>query len=368
MKTGKTLQQLAAEIERQNDVKRDFIVDTRHMQMVPVDGFDDANRTVEMEVGDQLAFGINNVGHRQVGEHVAIPGRYYDHMLANARELLCTNVNHWLKATPAQRMVRTLDGTLRAFLSDKYRPLENYDLGMAVLPVLQELGIQVLSCEITETRLYIKGVDERINRDVPTGKNRMGDGSHVIFDTVLPAIVISNSEVGMGALSVETAVWTRGCTNLAVFSQHSMRKYHVGGKNLLLGDALRELMSDKTKRVTDAATWMQVGDIVRGAFDQARFDANLKPMAEMVEQKIEGDPVKVVELASRRFNLIEAEGKSVLRHLIEGGDLTRYGLFNAITRTAEDLQSYDRATELERAGGQFIALPANDWKAIAAAA
>lgn len=368
MKNGKSIQELAAEIARQSNNKRDFVVDTKAMNMVAIDGFDDAHHSVEMEVGPELAFGINKVGHRQIGEHVDIPGRYYDHMLAQSPQLLATNVNHWLQNAPAKRMVRTLDGNLRAFLSDKYRPLENYDLAEAVLPVLADLRIQVLSCEITDTRLYIKGVDERIQQDIPTGKNRMGDGSHVIFDTVSPAITISNSEVGMGALSVETGVWTRACTNMAIFAQSSMRKYHVGGRNELLGDALRELMSDKTRRVTDAATWMQVGDIVKGAFDQARFDANLAPMKALVEQKLDGDPVKLVELTGRKFNLVEDEKKSILRHLIEGGDLTRYGLFNAITRTAEDISSYDRATELERAGGQFIALPSNDWKQIAAAA
>lgn len=81
-----------------------------------------------------------------------------------------------------------------------------------------------------------------------------------------------------------------------------------------------------------------------------------------------GDPVKAIELTARRLNLGEGEQKSILRHLIEGGDLTRYGVFNAITRAAEDIESYDRATELERAGGQIITLAANDWKVIAEAA
>ena len=54
----------------------------------------------------------------------------------------------------------------------------------------------------------------------------------------------------------------------------------------------------------------------------------------------------------------------MLRHLIEGGDLTRYGLFNAITRAAADLDSYDRATEFERFGGQVVELPKRDWEEV----
>ena len=53
-------------------------------------------------------------------------------------------------------------------------------------------------------------------------------------------------------------------------------------------------------------------------------------------------------------------------HLIRGGDLSAWGLANAVTRTAEDVPDYDRATELEAAGGRVIELAPADWKAIAA--
>ena len=36
-------------------------------------------------------------------------------------------------------MVRTLDGQVRAVLSDRYRRLDNYDLAENVLPILQQL-------------------------------------------------------------------------------------------------------------------------------------------------------------------------------------------------------------------------------------
>lgn len=361
MKTGKTLVELATEIERQSTTRKDFVAPTSKLKMYPLA----ANVSLGVEGVD--AFDINDLAHRQIGEHVGVPAKYYDRMRVEAPTLLADNVNHWLHTQPANRMVRTLDGRARAFLSDKYRPLENADLAEAVLPALLQLDLQIMSCEITERRLYIKAVDAKINRDIPTGKNRMGDGSHVIFDTVSPAIVIANSEVGMGALSVETAVWTRACTNLAIFGQRSLRKYHVGGKHELT-DGLVSLLSEKTKRLSDAATWAQVTDVVKGAFDRARFDASIDEMQGMEGQKIEGDVVKAVDIAARAFELQEGEKKTVLRHLIEGGDLSRYGLFNAITRTAEDLADYDRATDFERIGGKVIELPANDWKRIAEAA
>lgn len=366
MKYGKTLVELATEIQRQAENRKDYVAPTTAMQIVTP--FKDGKPgEPELELSSVDTFPINELAHRQLGEHVGVPAKYYDRMRQEAPALLAQNVNHWLDVQPGSRMVRTLDGRARAFLSDKYRPLENSDLAEAVLPALLQLDLQIMSCEVTERRLYIKAVDARINRDVPTGKNKMGDGSHVIFDTVSPAIVISNSEVGMGALSVETAVWTRACTNLAIFSQRSMRKYHVGGKHELT-DGLVSLLSEKTRRLSDAATWAQVTDVVKGAFDRARFDASVDEMVGMETQMIEGDVVKAVELAARQFDVGEGEKKSILKHLIAGGDLSRYGLFNAFTRTAEDLADYDRATDFERIGGKIIELPANDWKRIAEAA
>jgi hypothetical protein len=66
--------------------------------------------------------------------------------------------------------------------------------------------------------------------------------------------------------------------------------------------------------------------------------------------------------------LTQDEQSSVLRHLIEGGDLSQYGLINAVTRTAEDAKSYDRATELEMAGATVLDLKPTEWRDLALAA
>ena len=361
MKTGKSLTELAREIERQRETRKDYVVPTKMTNIVPVMG------DVMLSLSGHEALDINDLAHRQLGTYTDIPAAYYDRMRKEAPALLAGNLNHWLTGMADNRMVRTLDGRVRAYLSDRYRPLENADLAEAVLPVMLEADLEIISCEITERRMYLKAVDKRINRDIPTGKNRMGDGSHVIFDTVSPAITISNSEVGSGSLSVETGVWTRACTNLAIFGQRSLRKYHIGGRHEITENMVA-MLSDQTKRLSDAAVWSQVRDVVRGAFDQARFDASLDEIRGMEAQRIEGDVIKVVDLAAKTFSISDGEKGSVLKHLIQGGDLSRYGLFNALTRTAEDLPDYDRATDFERMGGKLIELPRDQWKRIAEAA
>lgn len=362
MKTGKTLTELASEIERQQNTKRDLIAGTANINMLEYDG------KVGVDIGKNDSFLINGLAHDQIGLHTGIPAKYYDKMLAEEPALLATNVNKWFTKYPAPRLIRTLDGRVRAFLSDSYRPLENADLAEAVLPILLDMKLDIMSCEITERRLYIKAVDERLKRDVPSGR-KMGDGSHCFFDTCSPAIIISNSEVGSGALSVDSGIFTKVCTNMAMIADGGMKRRHVGSRNAITdGEAVRHLLTDATKRATDKAIWMQVRDVVRGAFDEAKFSANTAKLAGLAQDKIEGDVIKVVEFGSKTLGYTEGEGKSVLKHLIEGGDLTRYGLFNAVTRTAQDIESYDRATEFEAMGGKIIELPKNDWQRMARAA
>lgn len=358
MKTGRTLSELAAEIERQANAKRDLVAPVSELRMVNLDD------KPGLQVGPTEHYGINEIAHDQIATFTGIPGKYYDRCRLQNPALLAHNVNTWFEnEKDNNRLVRTLDGTTRAFLSDKYRPLENVDLAEAVIPVLLDMQLEVLSCEITERKLYLKCVDQSINRDIPRG-HRMGDGSHTIFDTCVPALIVSNSEVGYGQLSVETGVWTRACTNMAVFGKE-MKKRHVGARHELTADTVMELLSDETRMATDKALWLQVRDVVKGAFDEARFQARMDKIAGTVEQKFEADPVKVVDFTAKRFGMTDGERSSVLTHLINGGSLTRYGLHSAVTRAAEDASSYDRASEFERFGGLIIDLPKSEWQHIA---
>jgi hypothetical protein len=80
-----------------------------------------------------------------------------------------------------------------------------------------------------------------------------------------------------------------------------------------------------------------------------------------------GDPVAVVEKTVKRFGLTEGEGTGILEHLVKGGDLSGFGLLNAVTAYAQDDNlDYDRATDLEKLGGTIIELKPNQWQELAA--
>lgn len=366
MKTGRTLAELAAEIERQAQTKHDYIADTRRMHIVPTEGTNE----VALELEGVGKYPINDIAHGQIAEHAGIPKQYYERMRSEAPALLSNNIETWFNRYPAERMVRTLDARNRAFLSNSFRPLDNFDFANVILEAAANRRLDIISCEVTERRLYIKAVDKS-EVQVPVGY-KMGDGSHKIFDVCAPAFIASNSEVGYGRLVLETGVYTKACTNLAWFADGGMKRTHLGSRHKIVEatgvENIDHLLRDETRAKSDEALWMQLRDVLGAAFDPKRIEARTTKLAEAAEQKITGNPAKVIEVATKQLGLTEAEGGSVLRHLIEGGSLSQYGLHAAVTRSAQDVQDYDRATELEYIGGRIIELPRAEWQRLAEAA
>ena len=373
MKSGKTLQELAAEIQAQSDAKRDYVANTAAVDVACSKG------ELTVKLPGQPALEVNDIAHGQLATLTGIPKPYYDKMRQQVPELLATNVAEWFARTPSKRLFRTFDwkdeskrNTLRANLSDKYMPLDNDDLAEALLPVLLDRKLDVVSCDVTPTKLYIKAVDKQLFRDVPIGF-KMGDGSHRLFDTCAPVVIVSNSEVGFGRYVIDTGCYTRACTNLCMWSNGGMKRTHVGARHSLSDgmspEELEKLLSYQAKKKTIEALWLQSRDVITAAFDKDVFTKRCEQLAATAENKIKPEDVtEVVERVRERFTLTEGESKSVLARLIESGNLSQYGLHAAITRTAEDSNDYDRATDLEYLGGKVIELPKTEWARLAEAA
>ena len=80
------------------------------------------------------------------------------------------NINCWLMKNPERRMLRILDGKLRIFLSDRYRRMDNMELMDHVLLIIAEIkGCEIISCDITETRLYLKVLNKTIKAELVLG-------------------------------------------------------------------------------------------------------------------------------------------------------------------------------------------------------
>jgi len=345
MRQGMSIEALATEVHRIEDAKRDLIAPSTKMWV---------EEDLKMAIGDEV-FGINKLGHEQLSSKLGIPYKYYQRMQTDAPELLATNINAWFRKEPTRNLVRTLDGNVRAFLSDKFRALDNYMAMTAVLPVLQEQahtsGLQVKSTMLTERRIYLQvispGIEERIN-DKP----------------IQAGVVISNSEVGCGAFVVEKLLYVVVCSN-GLIHGHSLRKTHLGRR---LGTDevvdLSEYQQD-TIQADNKAFSLVVRDTVRNAFDREGFKKAIDGMRAAEARKIPAGKIdETIKEVTLKLGLSNDEGNQILSKLIEGADLSQLGVANAITGYANEVDDYDRVVELERLGGSIIDLGPDQWKVI----
>ena len=354
MKTGRTLADLAQELSRQIKAKQDMIVPSPLMRF-GTDSGGTSNVTVETPDG-AAQFGITELAKRQLAEKLGIPYAYFERMREKQPDLLDRNVNTWLHSENDRRLVRTLDGNVRAVLSDRYRRLDNYDLAEHVLPILQRLpGGRPASVELTDTRMYLKWITSEVRHEIQPS------------DVVEAGVVVTNSEVGLGSLSVQPMVFRLICRNGLIAADHSMRKTHVGRLKESKDDAVT-VFKDDTLEAEDRAFFLKVRDVVESAVSEVTLRQLAERMRRTLGIALTGDPVKSVEAIGTKFLLNEEERNGVLRHLISGGDLSGYGLVNALTHYSQEVSDYDRATDFEAFGGKLLELAAREWKEIAEAA
>ncbi|HRH85798.1 MAG TPA: DUF932 domain-containing protein [Rubrivivax sp.] len=354
MKSGRTLVSLAQELQRQLHSKKDLVVPSPLMHHNTGDS--GQTELVIEEGGRTVRYGVTPLARRQLADKLRIPHAYFERMREEQPVLLDRNVNTWLQSDDERRMLRTLDGQVRAVLSDRYRRLDNYDLAESVLPILQQLPeVQFESVELTDTRMYLKCITSRLSYEMAPG------------DVVQAGVVISNSEVGQGTLSVQPLLFRLVCRNGLIAADRSLRKTHVG-RTLGTEDEGIQVYQDDTLRADDQAFFLKVRDVVQAAVSEATFLQTAHKLQKTLKIPLVGDPVKTVEVLAQRYTLNDAERAGVLRALVSGADLTGYGLVNAVTHYSQQVEDYDRATEFEALGGKLIELSAPEWKGLAEAA
>jgi len=123
MKAGRTIEAMLQELARQSAAKEDYLVNTSCLVM-ETDGSVPTLRMAGREEVQLSPLGIRPTAHQQIGTYLGIPAKYYGKMLAEDTELLAYNVNRWFQRNPEQRMLRTIDGHARAFLSNRYRRID----------------------------------------------------------------------------------------------------------------------------------------------------------------------------------------------------------------------------------------------------
>jgi hypothetical protein len=348
------------ELERRSKSKHDYLVPAKDFKFYTP--FDNGDRKVEAVIpgpfNSIVSLPLSRTAHEQVGEFTGIPRAYYQRLLAEAPELLASNVNTWTgRETSKNRLVRELDGGIRAFVSDRYRDLPSYDLFFSSYGVAKEVGAEIQSASLGDDRFELRFVQNDW-REVFDYGDVTGPGTARFGGSELvPGIFIKNSETGQGGLQLHPFVYDGVCQNGLLWATE-LRQVHIGGKLTELG----EYVTDSTRELKDKALWAEVSDLTKAVFDRETFKKIVAAYRAGATLEL-ADPIKAVEQVSIRFDFSDEDRQSILNELISpshdrDAGRTVLGLVNAITQRA---QAFDddpkRRSDVELLAGQFLAKP-----------
>lgn len=364
MKAGMSLEALLTEVQRQNAVKRDFTTSTENnVRMVEAPDLPHGVAVVMLKDGaaELERFAVSEHAHKQIAARLNIPSRYYMRLLDDHRDLIVIQVNALFEREPASRLFRTLDGTLRAFLSDRYLRLDNQDVLEQTLPAIVkgDLETQLLSTNVGENKMHVKVLftGDELSHEITS---RTKDGSPRI---IRPGFRMGNSETGAGTLVIEGFFFDGYCLNGCVFGKidaFTFKRTHLGGR--LIEGADFEVISDESRELEDKAIISQVGDVMNALAKPEFAQSMVNRLRATTETGDVESPVNAVDLAVKELDLREDEKESILTTFIEDRDYSQWGLASAITQVANlEVTTYERSCELENVGSNVIDLNQAQW-------
>lgn len=328
---------LAAELERQKNTRLDLVVDSRQIEAVP--SGDDLNLSFPLGDNEMGIFPATNWAHSQIADKTGIPKKYYDKMREGHPDLLAKNINEWMPEKE-RRLVRVLDGSVRALLSDRYRIMDNHDLLFQALEEFKDMGVQVHRADLTETNMYIKAIVPHTTAEITEG------------DTVVPGLILRNSEVGGGAFRVEPFMLRLVCTN-GLIGESVIQKIHLGKRQ----DFGLVQWSSETIMAESQTLWLQVRDTIRSTFDPGVFDKWVNILRNAANTPIEKPTLAITNIIGN-YGISETHKDDLLDYFAGEDGQNQWTLANAFTRLAQDNENIDQQIELEEIGGQIAAMEA----------
>lgn len=369
------LQELVDQVVAESKQKRDFVTSTQdNIRMVQLPDSSELSIVLLKEGSTTLEqFGITDNAHGQIASRLGIPKKYYDRLLVDHPDMVMQQVNQLFEREPASRMIRVLGDQVRAFLSDRYRALDNDEVLVHTLPTLfgnddgPSLETEVLGGNITENHMNIKVLftgDEmkrEITRNTRNGSPRI----------ISPGFRLTNSETGNGALKFQGFFFDSYCTNGCVFGVQELfgfSRNHLGSR--LIGDSDYNIVSDETRKLQDQTIVAEIRDGIRAMASTQFVDEMSAKLIAAANTEKALNPTATVDLAVKELGLREGERESILETFLQDGDYSQWGLASAVTSVANDdkIATLERVNELEDIGAQILNLSMSKWNNYAVAA
>jgi hypothetical protein len=332
------LMQLVDTLKTQQAQKADYVLDSRLLVMK--DG---------QIVANGNTYDPNRVMHEGLSDKLGIPMKYYEKLQTQLPGLLDQNVNGWLQQQAGKNvLLRTFEGVekniARAFLSDRYLALDNYDVLFAVLDAIKQMGVnvEIKNADVTDKRLYLNVVAPDVEIQAEAFLKEYLKEHKGVGNGILSGFTISNSEVGCGQFSVRPRAVIIKCNNGLIRPDDSFSRVHLGGK--LEQGAIQ--WSQETRNRNLQLVMSQVKDAITTYLSKDYLGRIVADIARAHEIKLE-HPLDAVKNLCKDLRYTDAQQESILNFFVKDGDTHASGVVHAITRHAQG-EDPDTRHDMER--------------------
>jgi hypothetical protein len=260
------------------------------------------------------SYSLSDLATSQMCQKLGIPVDYYRRLPGEMKALVGNFDFHRLKEETF--LLRGKGEWIRAFLSGQYVAYNNAQIAETVQALLGQAAVTVKTLVLEETHMFLKIVTEDI---------------FIPRDGLKAGVMIGNSEVGLGSISVEPFVFRKACTNDLVVAQEKVFRHphiHLNAS---------ELNSRMAEGISNA---FQVASSL--------LDAFLKTHEEPIP-----DPVEIIRRLTDQRKLSQKFTDEVISSFQAEPEPSRFGVINAFTSAAQKLNPLQRI-EVERFAGTLL--------------
>jgi hypothetical protein len=310
--------------------------------------------------------GIGPAAHEHLADRTRIPLAYWRRMAAEAPGLLAENANHWLALDDRLVMVRALrrpseaGGYLRAVLSNRYAVIDSLDVMMAALDGVRSTGLDpgglLVDGDLSERNFRLRVTAPQIGMEVPELLSRYRDPATGRDDDrglVWAGLAIGNSEVGGGAFTVTPRIVVRVCSNGMTRPFDALRSVHVGGRM----EEGPVVWSADTQRIALDLVSAKTRDAVAAFLSPGYLASVVAEWSEAAGVRLTS-PADTLASVSKALSYTDAQQDAIMAAFVSGGDVSAFGVAQAVTFVAGQLLDPDLSASMEDSAHEAMRLAA----------
>ena len=251
-------------------------------------------------------------------------------------ELLAHNFTELMKNSNSRHLLRSYNGQVRGFLSDRYRRLDSQQLAQEFVSGMKEVGAVPVKGDFSDTSFHLRALLPQVYEPIPNEVLAFG-------------MSWSNSDYGRGANVIEVFALRLWCTNYAI-GQNCMRQIHIGRRF----ESGNINFSQKTHDLDTEASVSAMSDVIRGGLKEDNIHNILSAIRDAYEEEIHPKTVFA--------NLRKAIGKGMAEEVVEAynsADIenlppgnSKWRMSNAISWVAQE-KEVDERFKLMRLAGKY---------------